>query len=192
MIMKYVYMVRSGENYKIGVATNLLSRIRNLQTSNANPVQLVTAKRTPEWSKYEKDIHRLLKEWKMNGGREWFALKPDHVIEVAILINTAPSFEKNDMEILRDILEDNKMKFDNISGHISYLLKQLNAENLIREKRTQSVQSIKLSSEAKIAKKIIEEAELVDQATVLVRKEGKASTSLLQGSFRLATAELQG
>lgn len=95
MIMKYVYIVRGGGNhYKVGVAQNVKKRLRGLQTSNANPIELVTAKLVEDASKVERELHGALRLMTAkNGGREWFVLKPDQVVDLAVRLNALPEID---------------------------------------------------------------------------------------------------
>src|SRR4051794_37673091 len=90
--MKYVYLLRAGKGYyKIGHATNLINRVKSHQTSNAERIEIVAAKRTTDAAGFEKSLHRLLAEERLNGGKEWFKLTDEQAIELAILINESPS-----------------------------------------------------------------------------------------------------
>src|SRR5437867_682306 len=105
--MKYVYLVRAGKgHYKIGVANNMLNRVKALQTSNANLVEVVTAKQTPNANEFEGSLHEMLKERRLDGGREWFELTDEQALDFAVLINKSPGMGISEIEALRGLLAD--------------------------------------------------------------------------------------
>jgi len=181
MIMKFVYLMRCGDShYKIGVAQNILSRLKSLQTSNPNVIELVTAKRTSEYSRYERMIHKQLHQWKAKGGREWFKLEAEQALEIAVLINTAPEYSKNDLEIITELIDNNVDKQKSITASLSNLLNQLNAERVIKDKRLTSSTTKKTNLEPIDARRKKEELRQIQEAIKIVKEENKVSTSLLQ------------
>lgn len=68
-----VYFISDGTYTKIGKSKTPLTRIKDLQTSNANKLfftHLFDVK-----DKYEKVLHKLFKEFKTNSNNEWFDLR---------------------------------------------------------------------------------------------------------------------
>lgn len=56
----YVYVIRAGNNYKIGVAKNPEERLKNLQTGNPEELILEYSEFRNEPYKVEKVVHRTL------------------------------------------------------------------------------------------------------------------------------------
>ena len=71
----YVYLIRSGEFVKIGVACNVAQRLRTLQIAHATPLVLLGLAECEDPYGTEKKIHVRLAAKHMRG--EWFDL-PDH------------------------------------------------------------------------------------------------------------------
>lgn len=59
---------------KIGWTTNLVERLRTLQTGNAQPLRLERVYENVQ-PKLERDLHRACAEWRVNG--EWFCFEGD-------------------------------------------------------------------------------------------------------------------
>lgn len=71
--MRSVYLIRGNDGrYKIGVAKNPEKRIRQLQTGNYDPLELITSYQSDNANKIEKSLHRYYSYGKMIG--EWFDL----------------------------------------------------------------------------------------------------------------------
>lgn len=189
--MKYVYLVKSGDDYKIGVATNLLARIKGLQTSNANRIELVTAKRTAKFAEYERHIHKLLYEWKTNGGTEWFNLPSERAIEISIIINQAPTYDEDDINILKVLVIESIEKQASVSNFMRNILEQFTAEKRIEKNITIknfAQVSKEVDAQNKTQQKILAEQELIGLAMQVFSKSGRASTSLLQRKLRIGYA----
>src|SRR5262245_61658316 len=75
-----LYVMRAGDCWKIGIATDPLARLRSVQCGNHEPVRLWGHVCFPHWvylgkvgslvAKMEHTVHGLLDPWKTNG--EWF------------------------------------------------------------------------------------------------------------------------
>lgn len=86
--MKYVYLLRTESGYyKVGVATNVMKRLKNIQTSNPEKVRLVACREVIEAEQLERFIHGKLVKYGTRGGREWFKLDAQQAIEVCIMLN---------------------------------------------------------------------------------------------------------
>lgn len=92
--MKYVYMFRVGkDSYKIGIASDITKRVKTIQTSNAQPIEVVTAKLSTRPNEVEKELHRRLATMRADGGTEWFHLNPEQAIDIAVAINNNADVE---------------------------------------------------------------------------------------------------
>lgn len=69
---EYVYVIRAGMNnpVKIGVAKKPLTRLKTLQTANAQTLRLLLV--VPGGKVLERVLHQRFAEWRMNEHSEWF------------------------------------------------------------------------------------------------------------------------
>lgn len=70
-----VYFISDGEFIKIGIATNIKSRLCKLQTGNARPLKVV--KLIEGYRKTERIFHNLFKYERLEG--EWFDITEEQV-----------------------------------------------------------------------------------------------------------------
>ena len=179
--MRYVYLVRAGQSqYKIGIASNILSRVRALQTSNAELIEVITAKQTPDAHVIEKSIHKKLQDMKLDGGREWFSLTPEVVINIAIKINHSPGISVSEVELLYNLIEEQNNRQRAMTGKMQALLDQIKAE-------TPKKPSIAKENKPQVHRPTAEERADEDKelAMQIFIEAKKASTSLLQREMRI-------
>jgi hypothetical protein len=74
---QYVYLLKSGEYYKIGSTKNIPNRIKQLQTGSPHPVTLVDFSVCALTKINEQEIHEHFSHCRMHG--EWFALRENEV-----------------------------------------------------------------------------------------------------------------
>jgi hypothetical protein len=79
-----VYFISDGTYTKIGKSKNPYSRIKDLQTSNAN--KLYFSHLFDVKDKYEQVLHKLFKQFKTNSNNEWFHLKD---INIELILNSS-------------------------------------------------------------------------------------------------------
>lgn len=72
-----VYVVESQGRYKIGMSTNVRSRISSLQTSNPYPITIVRVFWADNPEQLERQLHARFARRRLVG--EWFALTPGEV-----------------------------------------------------------------------------------------------------------------
>lgn len=179
--MKYVYMVRAGKDqYKIGVAVDVGNRIRALQTSNGNKIELITSRRVVAAFEVERSIHKKLETAKLKGGTEWFRLEPEEAIELAILVNTTSSVDVDEVEKIRDAIEGVNENQDVIYRMMEDMVK------LINDTR-QGVGRPQLEKSERMTRDEAEQ-EMFEKAVETVRRAGKASTSMLQRRLMIGYA----
>ena len=65
-----VYLITDGEYVKIGVANNIIDRIRKLQTGNAKKLVVLVYQKCPNAYSIEKALHKKYKQYKVSG--EWY------------------------------------------------------------------------------------------------------------------------
>ena len=73
--MSYIYFIEDSQNktIKIGISKKVLSRFKNLQTSNSNSLNLIGA--IPGDYSLESQLHSKFKKYRING--EWFKKHKD-------------------------------------------------------------------------------------------------------------------
>lgn len=80
---RFVYLLRAGEDqYKVGIAKDVLERIKGVQTGNPLKIQLVNAIYSEDAASVESRIHKWLKDRKSDGGREWFKLDAQDALKL--------------------------------------------------------------------------------------------------------------
>lgn len=172
--MKYVYLVRAGEgNYKVGHTSNILSRVKALQTSNSMKIEVVAAKQTPNANKLEKALHERLAKLRHNGGREWFKLSPEEAILVAIKINQSPGITISEVELLADMITEQNEKQNQMTAKMQKLLDQARAESIIPKPKI-------VEKYIERPNKINSDEEIFKKALEVINQRGSASTSFLQ------------
>ena len=76
----HVYVLKSGEYYKIGRSRNVEKRARALQTASPFPVDIVAAVATSDAVSVERELHRRYAHAHVGG--EWFALSDAEVADL--------------------------------------------------------------------------------------------------------------
>jgi ribosomal protein S25 len=187
--MRYVYLVRAGaDQYKIGVSRNVGKRVAALQTSNIHLVEVICTKRTTDDARIEKALHKKVREFSGTGGKEWFHLRPEQAIEIAIEISKAP-----DIDIAENIIQDLKGQIKSIvetyEEKVSEEVRQLQEDRRIFDEakknspsKTSKEKAIYVDQEA--LRKVADEQDY-NTAKELVRQHEHASTSFLQRRMRI-------
>lgn len=83
---KYIYILKCDKYYKIGIASNINSRLNTLQCGNPFEIEVVIATRNAKAKELEKSLHGALAEFKHK--REWFVLDTDFVEKLKNFIET--------------------------------------------------------------------------------------------------------
>lgn len=79
-VPRYVYLMRSGPFYKVGVSANPDWRRRRIVDRLGVPVELIHSFLSYKPFQVERDLHK--RYAKLAIGREWFALKSQHVADI--------------------------------------------------------------------------------------------------------------
>ncbi len=167
---RFVYLLKAGEDhYKVGVALDVLERIRSIQTGNPLKIELVAVVHVPEAQATEHKLHVWLAKNKSGGGTEWFKLTPMEALELVT-----------------------KMTSLSITSDISRYLTMRNI--VIRQTKLEREWE---DFKAKVVKEdepkkphIVDQTtdELLPEATKIVSLAGQASTSMLQRKLRIGYA----
>ena len=177
--MKYVYMLRCGKNhYKIGIATSVMSRIKTLQTSCPQKIEIVCATLAEDAESIEVGIHSFLSEKRLDGGTEWFELTPEEALDTLVMINKNPDVAGlSDAISARDTMAKRSSDLADISAslrNIASYIKQSEKEKERQKEKELVAKNIKPKPQAATLE------EYVVKATEIFIREGRASTSLLQ------------
>lgn len=175
--MKYVYFLKAGENhYKVGIASNVSKRVSGIQTSNPVHIDIVTTKLVPNAEEVEGNIHKALREMKVEGGgTEWFQLTPEQAIEVAILISKNPDIDISEQITMAAIMRQQKWLQKMINNKLDHVINIYQRHPIVKEIKAQDK-----ADPDKPKKEVVSDDDLMAHALEVFQKEGKASTSLLQ------------
>lgn len=178
--MNFVYLVRAGEgNYKVGVTSNVVNRLRALQTSNSNLIEVVTAKPIMNAYEVEQQLHQRLNGLKSNGGKEWFRLQPNDALEIAVAINRMPSVDISNKLSMAMLLENQKSFSKSLDKKLDFIINVYQKEN----KPVATIEP-EVFLPAKPTKEELDN-EIHQRAIEIIRQEGRASTSLLQRKLNI-------
>jgi len=89
---KYIYILKCNNFYKIGIASNVKERIRQLQTGNPYPIEVKNVFEVEEkWiGKFEQRLHNFAKDMNIQG--EWFELSDNYLNGVISMCNVAQTY----------------------------------------------------------------------------------------------------
>lgn len=79
----FVYLVKSGDFYKIGLAVDVEDRVRSLRTNSPYPAEVLHTVKTPSMRRLELLLHKAYRHKRTQG--EWFALEPDDVATICAI-----------------------------------------------------------------------------------------------------------
>ena len=90
--MESIYLIKStgDSHYKIGVSKNPKNRVKQLQTGNSSPIELVCEYETKRAYKIEKILHRRFSYAHKNG--EWYDLS---VMEESNFLDECAKIDNN-------------------------------------------------------------------------------------------------
>jgi DNA segregation ATPase FtsK/SpoIIIE-like protein len=194
--MRYVYLIRAGkDHYKVGIATNIGKRIKSLQTSNGNVIELITAIRLEHAAEIEKEMHESLRANKLNGGKEWFSLSPEQALDLAVLMNKSPRIDISDIQLMQQSIEDLMLGQKKVYSQMEDILMQLRyqtgvSKNTIMAVKKEKEEDLKkISIKQKVLEKEKHDSELIVKAKNLGHQYGKLSASLLQRKLSIGYAK---
>lgn len=94
----FVYLAKSGDFYKIGLAVNVEERLKALRTSSPYPIALLHTIRTPNMRRLEMTLHRAYAHKRAQG--EWFALE---LADVATIRAIPDTITERDLALLETL-----------------------------------------------------------------------------------------
>ncbi len=120
----YVYILKCDGGYKIGRAKNTKKRIKELQTGNANDIQLVFQYKTHNCIILENAVHKHLKEYRHISGREFFICDIEHmkstITTLGYKLDTLSKKCDNDnklkQKLIENIYKDTPLDLNNIKS----------------------------------------------------------------------------
>lgn len=179
--MKYIYLLKGGENnYKIGIAKNVSSRLNSIRTGNPEQVKVVACKPVENEMMIERSFHDYVRVHQAIGGTEWFKLTPEQAIDIAIKINEQPDIPGLDekMELLH-ITKKHLEEYKAINRNLRILVNYISRKN----KPDSKIERLNKITQASQKQKEIDE--MFSQAVEIIKSEGRASTSLLQRKLKI-------
>jgi hypothetical protein len=81
----FVYLMTAGKYTKIGIASNVKSRLNGIQTANPEEVSVIFSRDVYQCLKHEWHLHRMYRNKWVRG--EWFLLDPYEINEVIDYLN---------------------------------------------------------------------------------------------------------
>lgn len=173
--MKYIYMLRAGESqYKVGIASNVLNRLKTIQTSNPNKVEVVTTVLVEDATAVEQEIHSELRDARLDGGKEWFELTPRQAVDLAILINKCPIVDISEHLSLKSIVTEQTKLQKEVSIKLNEILK-IATKDAVRRGVTPAPT---IALKQKVSK--VPDSYYYEEAQKIALASGRISTSLLQ------------
>ena len=180
--MKYVYLLRTaGNHYKVGVATSVEKRVNNIQTSNPNPIEVVSTVIVDDAYALEGELHKKLQSLRSKGGTEWFGLTPEEAIEIAILMHQAPEVDVSTRVSLNNQLVEQRLRHKSLEKKLDTLIGMSKRPRYAVKNEATDVKEDLENRKSK--KKSVNDDETMLLALDIFREKGKASTSLLQRSL---------
>lgn len=77
---KYIYIIKCGRYYKIGIAKNVNARMQSIHTSNPNTVKVIYTKEVEKAREVETHIHNVYQDYRHK--LEWFLLAKEQIEEI--------------------------------------------------------------------------------------------------------------
>ena len=187
--MKYIYFLKAVDNhYKVGIASNVNSRVSGIQSSNPVHIEIVATKLVNDAEQVESNIHKAIKEMRVDGGgTEWFQLTPSQAIEVAILINKNPEIDISDRITMDAIVRQQKWSQKIINKKLDQVINVYQKHPLV--KQVKKIEKQQIISEPTAAKDSMNDDDVMAKAIAVFQAEGKASTSLLQRKLSIGYAK---
>lgn len=117
--VKFVYIIKCLDYYKIGYATNVSSRLSQLQTGNPFSLKLIVKIESCNAEELEKEIHSRFADYLIRG--EWFSLNNDLIMDLCWEYNVNPLVsldQLNSEKEKRESLEEIKKVQEAYNAHI--------------------------------------------------------------------------
>ena len=89
---RFIYVLKSGEHYKIGITRDVEKRMRNLQTGDPVEHMFVCSSFSKDAPSLENRLHRAFAEYRKT--REWFTLPPEQLERVIEILGDGGFIEQ--------------------------------------------------------------------------------------------------
>jgi Meiotically up-regulated gene 113 len=89
---RFIYVLKSGENYKIGIAKDVSKRMRELQTGDPVKHMFVYSSFSENAPDFESRLHKAFAEYR--GAGEWFALPPEELEQLIEILENGDFVEQ--------------------------------------------------------------------------------------------------
>lgn len=149
---EHVYVIQTDINgiYKIGRTNDVPKRIKSMQTSNVEDIQIIIDFRTCNSTLLELCVHSILKQYRCNPRREFFKCNIDHIKNVIricgntidLLSSCKDTITTNEINC---IFKDNDLEFVSKTKNIESRDKSIQIENQTKTENveTQTEEEIK-------------------------------------------------
>lgn len=183
--MQYVYMLRAGhKHYKVGISHNVHSRVSGLQAYNPEKIVVITSKfMDTEAYNIEQELHKSLEAMQAAGANEWFVLTPEQALKLCAKIHAYPDMDISERVTLARLMRAIEKQQKLFDRKLDYVINTYQKSKKFISIIPVSTQE-KISAHEKSNKKHIE-TDTYKLAEIVVKNEGKASTSMLQRHMRI-------
>lgn len=131
-------------------------------------------------------VHDFLISKRLDGGKEWFELTPEEVIEALIMINQNPEVSGLAEAIAaRDMIAKRNTDLADINANLRKIIDHIQKQEKQLEKSKEKENELRIANPKN---KTLDIEELIVRATKVFIEEGKASTSLLQRRLSIGYA----
>lgn len=170
--MRYLYVIKGADNhYKIGIAAVPERRLKELQTGNGHQLHLICTRLFEDAENVEMSLHLKFRQYAAFGGKEWFTLNPEQVIDLLQVIHELPDVKAIDeLSMLSKIVIQANELNTNIADYIE-------GKQIKIPKTEPAVKSVPYVSHT--------DEELIELAKIVFSEAGKGSTSLLQRKLKI-------
>jgi DNA segregation ATPase FtsK/SpoIIIE-like protein len=171
---RFIYLVRAGENhYKVGIAQDVMHRLKGIQTGNPKTIELIVAMYIPDAQSVERQLHKWLSSFKADGGREWFELDPENALRLIKKITSLTiTADISKYLELRNLITRQTLLEEKVEAYF-------NKPEVIKKIEDAKEEELRLD---------YDEDKLFDEAVKVVRFANKASASMLQRRMRVGYA----
>jgi hypothetical protein len=146
---KYVYIFYAGGNFKIGVANNIKSRVKVLQTGCPYKIKILAKLYTLDAFKMELEIHKKLHRYNTIG--EWFTISIEIYNEIVSKYNFEKVVDDLEIEYINPLSErfedfekleeykDISLKYSSLKGNFDFWIEKIEREFKAKERQLEEI-----------------------------------------------------